>query len=122
MKRNIRRSFEIVGTLIGVLVIFGSVLFANDIGVQLQFMMVLCGVLIMEIGVWGLSSHLLPNDRKFTSLRNEGDRMIELIRELNSAAIARNLGKEDAERFQRTLAEMHESVERMSEIAGQQTV
>lgn len=121
MKRNIRRSFEMIGTLIGILVIFGSVLFANDIGVQLQFMMVLLGVLIMEIGVWGLSSRLLPNDRKFKGLREEGDRMIELIRELNSAAIAKDLGRENAERFHRTLEEMHGSVVRMSEIAGKQT-
>lgn len=119
MKRNIRRSYEVALTLTGVVIIFGSVLFAVEVGIQLQFMMVLVGVLLMEVGVWGLSSRLLPSTRKFKYLRDEGDRMIELIRALNAAAIARDRGEEDAKHFQQTLAEMHESVVRMSEIAAQ---
>jgi len=46
--------------------------------------------------------------------------MLNLIRELNSAAIAKDRGIEDAKRFQDTLALMHESVTRMSEIAAQE--
>ena len=120
MKRNIRRSIEIILTVAGIFIIFGSVLLANDMGLQTQFLMVLFGVLLMEIGVWGLSSKLMPNQRRFVNLRGEGDHMMNLIRELNSAAIAKDRGIEDAKRFQNTLALMHDSVVRMSEIAAQE--
>ena len=118
MQRNLRRNIEAILTIVGILIIFGSVLFAYDIGMQVQFVLVLVGVLLMEIGVWGLSSRFLPNERKFSSLRAEGDNMMDLIRELNAAAIAKDRGSEDAKRFQDTLAKMHESVVRMSELAA----
>jgi len=118
LKRNIRRSFEIMGTLVGILIIFGSVLFASEVGIQIQFLMVLFGILLMEIGVWGLSSRLIPNERKFVSLREEGDRMIVLIRKLHAAALVKDESEEAAKRFQDTLAVMHDSVTRMSEIAA----
>lgn len=120
MRRNIRRSIDMMLTLAGILVIFGSVFFANTIGVQALFLLVLFGVLIMEIGVWGLSSRLLPSERKFSRLREEGDNMITLIRELNASAIAKDRGEEDAKRFQQTLASMHDSVVRMAELAAHQ--
>lgn len=120
MKRNIRRSIDAVLTLAGILVIFGSVFFANTIGVQALFLLVLFGVLIMEIGVWRLSSRLLPSERKFSLLREEGDNMITLIRELHASAIAKDRGEEDAKRFQQTLASMHDSVVRMAELAAHQ--
>ncbi|MSR11055.1 MAG: hypothetical protein EXR84_04550 [Gammaproteobacteria bacterium] len=120
MRRNIRRSIDAGLTLAGILVIFGSVFFANTIGVQALFLLVLFGVLIMEIGVWGLSSRLLPSERKFSRLREEGDNMITLIRELNASAIAKDRGEEDAKRFQQTLASMHDSVVRMAELAAHQ--
>ena len=44
--------------------------------------------------------------------------MIDLIRELNAAAIAKDRGEEDVMRFQNTLALMHESVKRMAELAA----
>lgn len=120
MNRNMRRSVEALLTIVGILIVFGSVLFGNDVGIQIQFMMVLLGVLLMEVGVWGLSSKLIPNERRFTRLRGEGDHMLQLIRELNTAAIAKDRGEEDAKRFQNTLANMHESVVRMSELAAQE--
>jgi len=120
LRRNIRRSIDMMLTLAGILVIFGSVFFANTIGVQALFLLVLFGVLIMEIGVWGLSSRLLPSERKFSRLREEGDNMITLIRELNASAIAKDRGEEDAKRFQQTLASMHDSVVRMAELAAHQ--
>jgi len=120
LKRNIRRSFEIALTILGILIIFGSVLFANDFSLQTQFLLVVFGVLLMEVGVWGLSSHIMPNQRRFVLLRGEGDHMMNLIRELNAAAISKDRGIEDSKRFQDTLALMHDSVARMSEIAGQE--
>lgn len=78
----------------------------------------LLGVLLMEAGIWGLASRFVPNQRKYTKLRGEGDNMLHLIRELNAAAIAKERGEEDSKRFQETLAAMHDSVIKMSGLAN----
>ena len=118
MKRTIRRRLEVVLTLVGIVIIFASVLFGASLGTAVQFMLVVLGVMVLEIGVWWLSNHVLPGDRRFSGLRAEGDNMVLLIRELHTAAVARDRGEEDARRFQDTLAAMHESVARMSELAA----
>jgi hypothetical protein len=102
-------------------VIFGAVLFGPQ-SLQLQVLLVLIGVLILEAGVWGLTSTFLPNERRYLSLREEGDHFLGLIRELNAAAIAKGEGEEDDKLFRETRARMHSSVERMAELAGQDDV
>ena len=104
-------------------VIFGSVLWGSN-SLQLQVLFVLFGILILEAGVWGLASRLLPNERRYLGLREEGNHFIELIRELNRAAVAReegDAGDENEERYQGALEQMHASVRRMGELAGKDT-
>ena len=68
VKRKIRRGIEIALPILGMGIIFGSVLFGpNDL--QLQVLLVLIGVLILEAGVWGLTSGILPNERRYLALR-----------------------------------------------------
>ena len=117
MKRKIRRAIEIGIPLLGMGIIFGSVLFGPP-SLQLQVFLVLIGVLILEAGVWGLTSGLLPNERRYLALRTEGDHFLGLIRILNQAAVGRDKGEENDARFRTTRAEMHTSVERMGELAG----
>ena len=117
MKRKIRRFIENAMPLLGMGIIFGSVLFGPS-SLQLQVFLVLLGILILEAGVWGLTSGLLPNERRYLELRAEGDHFLGLIRILNQAAVARNNGEESDERFRNTRAQMHTSVERMGEVAG----
>ncbi len=121
MKRKIRRGIEIALPLSGMGIIFGSVLFGPN-NLQLQVLFVLIGVLILEAGVWGLTSGILPNERRYLGLREEGDHFLGLIRVLNAAAVARDEGQEDDARFRETRAQMHTSVERMAELAGQDDV
>jgi len=118
VKRKIRRGIEITLPLLGMGIIFGSVLFGPN-SLQLQVLLVLIGVLILEAGVWGLTSGILPNERRYLALREEGDHFMGLIRLLNAAAVASDAGEEDDTRFQETRAKMHTSVERMAELAGQ---
>lgn len=118
MKRNLRRSIDLVLTGLGVAFIFSAVILGGTLDIQLQLPLALLGVLLMEAGVWRLSARLFPSERRYSRLRAEGDRMIELIRELNSAAISRDRGMEDARRFQMTLETMHDSVVRMSALAA----
>ena len=65
---------------------------------------------------------MLPNDRQFLDLRVEGEHFIDLIRDLNTAALARNqdaAGTADADkRFTEVLTLMHKSVDQMGEFAG----
>ncbi len=118
MKRNLRRNIDIALTGLGIGLIFSAVILGGSLDIRAQLPLALIGVLIMEAGVWGLSSKLFPSERRYLRLREEGDRMIDLIRELNNAAIAKDTGSEDARRFQETLQKMHDSVVKMSELAA----
>ena len=82
---------------------------------------VLIGVLILEAGVWGLTGGILPNERRYLALREEGDHFLSLIRVLNQAAVERNLGADGApQRFREAVSRLHDSVERMASVAGQE--
>ncbi|MFT4672934.1 MAG: hypothetical protein ACI945_002278 [Pseudohongiellaceae bacterium] len=118
MKKNIRRNIDLALTAVGIAVVFSVIILGTSLDVRAQMPIALIGVLLMEARIWGLSSKFIPNQRKYTSLSEEGDRMLDLIRELNSAAIAKEIGTEDAKRFQITLEAMHTSVLKMSELAS----
>jgi len=112
--------------VLGVLTIFAALLIVPADRVQLQIMVALAGILALEAGIWGLTQQLLPNDRQFVDLRAEGEHFIDLMRDLNQASLASRGGASDAEgdreeigaRFEGVLAQMHESVDRMGEVAG----
>ena len=120
MKRTIRRILEIALPVAGMGIIFLAVLFGSD-SLQLQVLLVLLGILILEAGVWGLASRILPDERRFLRLREEGEHFVTLIRELNAAAVAKKEGDGSAEyekRFRDALEQMHASVRRMGEVAA----
>ena len=118
MKRNILLNIDAGLTGLGIAVIFSSIILGTSLDIRAQMPIALLGVLLMEAGIWGLASKLVPNQRKYTKLRTEGDNMLQLIRELNAAAIAKERGEEDSKRFQDTLAEMHDCVVKMSNLAN----
>ena len=120
MKRRLRRAIEFGLPIVGMLIIFGSVLFVPSSSLQIQVVVVLIGVLILEAGVWGLTSGILPNERRYLALREEGDHFLGLIRLLNQAAVEKNHGVTGASgRFQEAVRLMHASVLRMANVAGQ---
>ena len=121
MKRRVRRVFDVVLPLIGMGVIFGSVLFGSPSHLQLQVILLLFGVLILEAGGWGITGGVLPNERRYPLLRQETRHFLKMVRGLNAAAVARDEGSEDATRFEESLAEMRASVERLGKVAGQGT-
>lgn len=119
MKRKLRRGIEVALPILGMGIIFGSVLFGSPNNLQLQVIFLLVGVLILEAGVWGITKGILPNERRYPALREEGNHFIGLIRALNAAAVARDAGHEDDHRFRNSLEQMHASVDRMGEFTGQ---
>ena len=120
MKRTIRRILEIALPVSGMGIIFLSVLFGSD-SLQRQVLFVLFGILILEAGAWGLASRLLPDEWRYLDLRAEVDHFIGLIPEVNAPAVAR-LGregsKEDEERFQEVLEQLHACVGRRGEVGA----
>ena len=118
MRRTLHRVMPTLLPLLGMGIIFGSVLFQYPRDVQAQMGFMIVGVLLLEAGVWGLASQILPSERRYHGLRTDGDHMIDLIRSLNAAAIAAGAGKADDESFQDTLVQMHASEECMAGMAG----
>ena len=117
--RRYQKMLKGVLSIFGVLVIFGGVLLVPSANLQLQIMVVLLGALVLEMGAWGLTQRLIPDERRFIELREEGDYLINLVRELNAAAVTTNEGaRDEGSRLQQVVSLMHECVERMSEVAG----
>lgn len=121
MRHNIRRSIDVGLTGLGIGIIFTAVILSSSLTVQMQLPLALAGVLLMEAGVWGLSIKVFPNERRYIDLRKEGDTIIQLIRQLNAAAVEREKGEDLDGRFQVTLDEMHDSVKRMAELASRES-
>lgn len=118
LKRRIRQSVDLVLTGLGIAVIFGSILVSGDSSTQSQILLAVVGVLLLEAGVWNIAGKFVPSERRFGRLREEGDRMIDLVRQLHSAAVARDRGQEDETRFNATLEEMHATVQLMAHLAS----
>ncbi|MBI4522004.1 MAG: hypothetical protein HY701_14300 [Gemmatimonadetes bacterium] len=116
--RKLRKFFDVGLPIIGMVMVFaGALLFS---GMAIRMIVVLVGVLMLEAGVWQLAAPLLPNERKYLSLRNEADRFIGLVRQLNAAGVAVREERSPAaeSEFARVRQEMLRSIDRMSEVAG----
>lgn len=117
--RRLREALQIGLPLLGMAVLFASVVMVPAGQRVPQLIVVLIGILILEAGVWGLTHPFLPEERKYLALREEGDFFISLIRELNAAAISEERDTEAGEkRFKEVLSVMHVSVEHMGVVAG----
>lgn len=119
MRRHIRRSIDLGLTMLGIGIIFTAILLGGSLNIQTQLVIALLGVLLMEAGVWGLSSKVFPSERRYIDLRAEGDNIIQLIRELNAAAVTRGNDAND-DSFQGILEEMQNSVKRIAEKASRE--
>lgn len=77
------------------------------------------GLLFFQLVLVGSFESLLPNTRVYLDLRHETDRLLELVRELNGAAIdARKVGLDPEEYTTPILQQMHATVDRLPESAG----
>lgn len=119
--RKIRRIIEVGFPIAGMAVVFGAVLMIppSTVQLQLQLIAVLIGVLMIEAGVWGLTQPFLPNERKYNALRDAADDFIDLVRELNSAALLdREADGETTHEVDASLVKMHAAVDAMANLAG----
>lgn len=81
-----------------------------------QLLVLVVGLALNQVGVWHLAQRVFSG-RRYLALRNETDRFVELVRELNRQALAG-----DREAMQRTRELMHASVGAMDLLAGVDSV
>ncbi|MGD2152338.1 MAG: hypothetical protein PVG79_03665 [Gemmatimonadales bacterium] len=112
MALNISRATIDKGiALTGVLLVISQLLLLAYSPIHVA--VVVLGVLMIYVGIWRLSSHLLPNRRIFMPLRCEVDEFIRLVRRLNAQRSHR-----DVSAAFETAAELRETVERVIAAAG----
>jgi hypothetical protein len=77
------------------------------------------GLLFFQLTLVGSFEALLPNTRVYLELRQETDALLELVRELNAAAIdARRVGLDPQEFTDPIVEQLHQTVDRLPVCAG----
>lgn len=117
--RALRKSIDIGLPLVGVAIILAAVLFVRD-DLRIQLAIIGLGMVVLELGVWKAAHRVLPTGRRYLALRAESDLFLQLVRQLNTAALARKQSNSQAHRqaFGEVQDAMRQSVERMGEVAG----
>ena len=82
-------------------------------GSRVEVGTILIGILVNQLGVWGLAARLLPDRRIYLQLRTEANHLLQLIRHLHSHAVA-----DDGVKIETVKTAMHESVDLMVAIAA----
>lgn len=113
-RRTVNRYIGLASAILGMAIIMSSFLFLDNLFVW--YATVIVGLLVVLGGFLYGAHPFLTSERRHFELRAEVDRFIELVRKLNSAAMAP--GSE--EEFERLKAQMMASVERMGELAGKE--
>lgn len=115
--RSVRRAAQIALTVLGTAIALYAVLKMHSI--YERVLIAGLGLLIMQLGVWQITSTLMPNQREYVPLRKETDYFLTLVRLLNRAVMAAEQGSEFGQReVERLQQEMHHSVDRMRKLAG----
>lgn len=115
--RGIRRLTQLLLTLLGTALAMLAVLRIETF--YDRVLIAVLGLMLMQVGIWQLTSSLLPNQREYRPLRNETDYFLSLLRRMNRAAVAAEGGSKYAQaEVDRLHTELHHSVDRMLKLAG----
>lgn len=116
--RSIRRFSQLLLTVLGAAIVVYAMFEVEPVRQRILFTAL--GLLIMELGIWQVTSLLFPNQREYKPLRKETDYFLQLVRRLNRAAVAAQRGSTNAvEEMERVQEEMQHSIVRMRRLAGQ---
>ena len=111
-RRMVNRSTPLVGSLVGVIIILATVInVAESVNTVI---MVAVGVLLLEVSIWYAANPIFTNGRQYLELRDELDRFIDSVRQLNRVST----GPHQEDEIKRLNAQMHESVDEMVKHAG----
>ncbi len=78
--QRLRNVIDRVVTYTGVLLVLGTVIFAEVSATQIPW--VVAGLLILQVGMWRGASRLLPSSRRNFALRGKVYQFIKLVREM----------------------------------------
>ena len=101
--------------VVGITVVFAGVVSLWSWSTNVGIAVVAVGTFSLLMSVWYAANPYLRSEWRYLGLRAEVDGFIGLVRQLNAAACAGQ-----PERVQGLTAEMHESVERMRDVAGKE--
>ena len=102
----------LIAVILGMTLVFASVvLYFEHAATRVGLVSV--GMLLLVAGAWFADNPYLKSQRRYLKLRAEVDGFIALARELNAAADPRV-----SQELNRVNAAMHESVDRMAQLAG----
>jgi hypothetical protein len=114
-RRIINKYVGLITAIGGMAIVLSSFLFLRNLFVWYATIMV--GLLIVLAGFLYGAHPFLTSERRYFALREEVDRFIGLVRQLNAAATAEGADDE----FERVKSAMLKSVERMADTAGKET-
>jgi hypothetical protein len=111
-RQAVNRSTPLVGSLVGVIIILATVInVAESVNTVIA---VAVGILLLEVSIWYAANPIFTNGRQYLELRDELDRFIDFVRQLNRVAT----GPHTEEELKRINADMHGSVDAMVRLAG----
>jgi hypothetical protein len=104
---------------IGMVVVLGAVFFVRE-NFPLQLAMVAFGLFLVAGSIWKGTEQVLPSERHSHALRVEVNQFLELVEQLNTAALAAKIADSATEQleFIDIRRAMQQAVERMVEVAG----
>ena len=116
--RKLRQTVDAGLPILGTVIVFLAVILLSDQQMTVRIVVVLVGLLMIDAGIWKLTHPLLPNERRYTGLRQEVDDFIRVVRRLNAEALEAGQSPAASKAVQKTVMEMHAAVDRMEKLAG----
>jgi hypothetical protein len=102
----------------GLILIVGGIMM--PIPLRFQVMSVVLGILFYQTALLRMYDRFLPNERKYLALRAETDRLLNLVRDMNQAAVtARSMGMDRQGYVEPIVRQMHATVDRMPLVAAE---
>jgi len=113
--RRLVRNVPFLVAVVGMTLVFAGVVLLYPQNTTVGIAVVAGGIFSLLMGVWYAANPYLKSERRYLGLRAEVDGFIGLVRQLNAAACAGQ-----PEEVQGVTAQMHESVERLRDLAGKE--
>lgn len=115
--RNMRKIFDTVVPLIGVVIVLGVAFLNQELR---DIVYVVLGVTLIEVGLWKLSHKIFPDQRKYHALRTQADQFLRQVRLLNAAVL--KVRENDSAANRQAIEEIRQAmfamVEQMTDVAG----
>lgn len=111
-RHTVNRSTPFVGSLAGVIIILATVISVAESVNTVAIVAV--GILLLEVSIWYAANPIFTNGRQYQVLRDELDRFVDLVRQLNRVVTTPHTEDE----IEGVNAEMHVSVDAMVRMAG----